>query len=255
MIWDQCTTGEIAEADRSRVAVLPLAATEQHGTHLPLATDRLIAEGICRALDADLGERLLVLPVPPVGYSAHHRGFPGTLSVTHEQLIESAASILECVLEDGFGNLLILNAHGGNIALGGVLAERMGERFPDARIVYTTWWLAAAEALRGITDGAPGATGHACEFETSLLLHLHPELVRTDKIAPGTNVPTFSWAESDMLKGAPARLQRSMAQMTRNGVFGDPTAASAEKGRAVLEAVVAALRPIVLDLSGDRISP
>lgn len=249
MIWDQSTSAEIAAADRSRVVILPLAATEQHGPHLPLATDRLIAEGICAALEARLGDRILVLPCPPVGYSMHHRGFAGTLSVTHQQLIDTAASILHCVFADGFKNVLILNAHGGNIALGGVLLESLGERFPDARIAFTSWWQAAAGSLRGLSETGPGGTGHACEFETSLLLHLHPHLVRADQIAAGTNQATFAWAESDMLNGSPARLQRSFLQMTANGVFGDPRAASAAKGESILRAVVDALAPILTDLN------
>ena len=249
VIWDQCTSAEIAAADRSRVVILPLAATEQHGPHLPLATDRLIAEGIGTALEARLGERILLLPFPPVGYSMHHRGFAGTLSVTHRQLIDTAASILACVFADGFKNVLILNAHGGNIALGGVLLESLGESFPDARIAFTNWWQAAADSLRGLSETGPGGTGHACEFETSLLLHLHPHLVRTAEIAAGTNQATFPWAESDMLQGSPVRLQRSFSQMTSNGVFGDPRSASAAKGEAILAAVVAALSPILTDLS------
>ena len=248
MIWDLCTTQEIAAADRSRVVILPLAATEQHGPHLPLATDRLIAEGICGGLETKLGDKILILPCPPVGYSMHHRGFAGTLSLTHAQLMESAATLLGCVQEDGFGNILVLNAHGGNIALAGVLMERLGERCPDARLAFTSWWQVAAEALGEITETGPGGVGHACEFETSLLLHLHPELVRREKIAAGTNVPTHAWAEGDMLRAAPVKLQRSMAQMTRNGVFGDPRTASAEKGRAILDAVIAALKPVILDL-------
>lgn len=248
MIWDLCTTEEIAAADRNRVVIFPLAATEQHGPHLPLATDRLIAEAICRALDAEFGDKVFVLPCPPIGYSMHHRGFSGTLSVRHRQFIDSAASMIDCVVEDGFHNLLILNAHGGNIASGGVLMEMIGERRPDLHIAFTSWWQAAGEALRGISETERGGTGHACEFETSLLLHLHPGLVRADKIGCGTNVPTFPWAESDMLNASAAKFQRSFAQMTANGVFGDPRMASAKKGEAMMNAVLTALEPILFDL-------
>jgi creatinine amidohydrolase len=179
----------------------------------------------------------------------HHRDFAGTLSVTHQQLIDTAASILRCVFVDGFKNVLILNAHGGNIALGGVLLESLGESFPDARIAFTSWWQVAADPLRGISESGPGGTGHACEFETSLLLHLHPDLVRADQIAAGTNQPTFAWAESDMLEGAPVRFHRSFAQMTTNGVFGDPRLASAAKGGAILRMIVDSLAPVITDLA------
>jgi len=102
---------------------------------------------------------------------------------------------------------------------------------------------------RACDEARPGGIGHACEFETSLLLHLRPDLVRSHKIAAGTNQPTFAWAESDMLRGSPARLHRSFSQMTTNGVFGDPRSASAAKGKAILGAVVAAIAPIIADLS------
>lgn len=248
MIWSQLTSPEIAALNRAAVVVLPLAATEQHGPHLPLATDLLIAEGICHALHQALPKLVLILPCPPVGYSAHHRGFAGTLSVPHEVLINYAAGMAESVIADGFKSLLILNAHGGNVALGGVLLEQLGERNPGAQIVFASWWQAAAGALRGITASGPGGTGHACEFETSLLLYLHPELVHRAEIAPGTNQPTHAWAETNMLHGSSARLQRNFSQMTTNGVFGDPTLASPEKGKAILDVVVASLSTMVGDL-------
>ncbi len=252
MIWDQLTTEALAQVDRKSVVILPLAATEQHGPHLPLATDRLIAEGICRGLDERWSDRTLILPCPPVGYSAHHRSFPGTLSVSHSELIGYARGIVDSVLADGFTNLLILNAHGGNIALGGVLQEALGETYPQAQIVFGSWWQLAAKELLSITESGSGGVGHACEFETSLMLHLHPGLVQKKKIVPGTNVATYPWAESDMLRGSQARLQRSMSQMTRNGVYGDPTAASAEKGVLILNTVVEALEPILNDLYSKK---
>lgn len=248
MIWDRLTTGELKRVDHASVVILPLAATEQHGPHLPLATDRLIAEGICRSIEARMSERVLILPCPPVGYSAHHRTFPGTLSVPHDILIGYARGMLECVLSEGFRNLLLLNAHGGNMALAGVLQESLGEACPAAQIASCSWWQAAADALLALSESGPGGAGHACELETSLMLHLHPEAVREDKIAPGTNVPTHPWAESDMLRGCPVRLHRSFSGMTRNGVFGNPVKASAEKGERILEAVLSALVPVLNDL-------
>lgn len=252
MIWDQLTSEELAQVDRSCVVILPLAATEQHGPHLPLATDRWIAEGICAAIERRLSEQILILPCPPVGYSAHHRAFPGTLSVTHTALMDYARGILECVLADGFQNLLLLNAHGGNMALAGVLQESLGETYPQAQIAGCSWWQAAGKELLALSESGPGGAGHACELETSLLLHLHPESVREDKIAPGTNVATYKWAESDMLRGSPVRLQRSLSQMTRNGVFGDPSKATAGKGKQILETVVNALVPVIEDLSSKK---
>lgn len=247
MIWDQLTTVELAALDRRCVAVLPLAATEQHGPHLPLATDRLIAEGICRGLNEEIAGKVLILPCPPVGYSAHHRGFVGTLTVSHATLMDYARGIAESVFSDGFSSLLILNAHGGNIALGGVLQESLGEKYPCKNLGFCSWWQAANTELLDISESGKGGAGHACELETSLMLHLHPEIVRTDRIQSGTNRPTWPWAESDMLRGAKVRLQRSMEQMTQNGVYGDPTIADASKGERIMKVVIKNLKTVVED--------
>ncbi len=248
------TSPELADADRRGVVVLPLAATEQHGPHLPLATDRLIAEGLAAALDAARPGRVLVLPCPPVGYSQHHRAFPGSLSVDHDTLIRYAEQTLACVLDDGFTRVLILNAHGGNQALGGVLLERLGRDHPGATLIFTSWWRAANEELLKLNDTGAGGVGHACEFETSLMLHLHPGLVRTDRIEDGGNRPTFDWAEADLLRGSAASLYRSIDTMTPNGVYGSPRAATADKGARIVAAVTDALTRIVDDLY-DHPSP
>lgn len=253
MIWDQLTSPQLASLDRRAVVLLPLAATEQHGPHLPLATDRLIAQAISHTTSQQRPDKVLVLPCPPVGYSQHHRAFAGTLSVAHDTLIRYAHEMIDGVVADGFDRILMLNAHGGNQALGGVLQEQLGEQYPNAMFVFTSWWRLAADELLPLNETGPGGVGHACEFETSLMLHLHPELVRPDKIEKGGNTPTFDWAASDMLRAGRASLYRSMRTMTPNGIFGDPTGATAEKGRAILDTVTAALVRLIDDLYDHKI--
>jgi len=253
MIWDQLTSPQLAAFDRKAVVLLPLAATEQHGPHLPLATDRLIAQAICHTASQQRPDRTLILPCPPVGVSAHHRAFPGTLSVQHSTLIHYARDMIDCVIADGFDRIFILNAHGGNQALGGVLQEQLGQHYSHATVVFTSWWRLAGEGLLPLNETGPGGVGHACEFETSLMLHLHPELVQQDKIEKGQNTPTFDWAEADMLRSSSASLYRAMDAMTPNGIFGDPTQATAVKGKAILDVVTAALLRIIDDLYSGKI--
>ena len=259
MILDRLTSPEVDALDRRAVVLLPLAATEQHGPHLPLATDRLIAEALAGALEAAEPDRVLLLPCPPVGHSAHHRAFAGSLSVEHDTLVRYAEEeMVGCLVADGFRRVLILNAHGGNQAACGVLLERLGARLgtgpagppPRARFAATTWWRAAADALRGVAESGPGGCAHAGEFETSLMLHLHPDRVRRDRIGPGSNQPSFSWAESDMLSGSPVSLHRPIHEMAPDGVYGSPPHATAAKGAAVVEA----LAPVVRDLHAAEFS-
>lgn len=248
MIWENLTSRQIAAVDRSTPVVLPMAAIEQHGPHLPLATDRLIIEHFCRVLDADLGRDVLILPTLSVGYSAHHMGFAGSLSLQHETFYRQAMDVLESALAHGFRNFVLFNGHGGNQAIGGVILEAFGGKHPECRVVFTSWWRLAGAELLDITETGPGGVGHACEFETSLVRVIAPELVDEEQVPERANTETPAWNGSDMLRGSRASLYRSLAEQTPTGVFGTPLAASLEKGHAITRVVVAALKPILADL-------
>lgn len=248
MIWDELTSPELAGLDRGTPVVLPVAATEQHGPHLPLATDRLIAEHFVGRLEETLSARVLILPTVAVGCSEHHMDFCGSLTLTHEHFAAQVLDVLGSVASHGFTNLVLFNAHGGNIAVTGVILETFGRRHPECQVVTMTWWHLAADALLGISETGPGGVGHACEFETSLMLHIAPQLVRLDALPENGLQPTYSWAESDMLRRGAASLYRPFRTMTTNGVVGEPRAASAEKGARISEVVVEKAREVVASL-------
>jgi creatinine amidohydrolase len=249
MIWQELVTTDFASLDRATPAVLPVAAIEQHGPHLPLATDRMIAEHFAAMLDARLGRHVLVLPSAPIGCSSHHMEFAGSLTLGHETFIAVAQQTLQAAWVHGFRNFLVLNAHGGNQGACQVLLEQFGGTHPDAQVVVATWWRAAADELLALNESGPGGIGHACEFETSLMLHIAPHLVRRDAIPPRANLPTFDWAEGDLIRGPRAALYRTMKQMTPHGVYGEPSAASAEKGERIAAIVCDALCRMLADLA------
>lgn len=248
MIWDHLASPQIAGLDRNIPVLLPMAATEQHGPHLPLSTDRLIGEYYANQLNLLINEQVLILPSISVGCSSHHLDFPGTLSISHQTFSQQVHDIVNSVIHHGFQKIILFNSHGGNQGIGQVLTEQLAYQYPQAQFVMITWWRIALDALTKITETGPGGTGHACEFETSLMLLIAPHLVIKENIKPGENNPTFSWAEGDMLHGSKATYYRSMKQMTSNGVFGDPAAASLEKGVKIRDAVLAPLKQIVIDL-------
>ncbi len=251
MIWDELTSPFIEALDRNIPVILPVAATEQHGPHLPLATDRMIGWHFAHSLHLKIPEQVLVLPPVAIGCSNHHMDFAGTLTVSHDTFSTYVEDILESVLAHDFNNIIILNSHGGNQGAGQVILERLG---PEAnRLVLVTWWRLAAEALKKISETGPGGVGHACELETSLMMHIAPHLVKEDEIVRGENQKTFGWAEADMLRGGKASLYRSMYEMTPNGVYGDPTRASAKKGEQISNLVVQSLKYLVLDLIEKKI--
>jgi creatinine amidohydrolase len=250
MNWDQLTSPALGKVNRKTPVVLPMAAIEQHGAHLPLATDRLITEHFCAQLNDTLKDKVLILPTIAVGCSTHHMDFPGSLTLSHETFLRTALEMLNSAAAHGFTRFFLLNGHGGNQGIGQVIMEQFGATHPRCTIAFSSWWRVAADELLAITETGPGGVGHACEFETSLLLLIAPHLVNSAAIKRGGNyrVATPDWARSDMLRGSRASLYTSMKDGTINGVFGDPTNSSADKGRRITAAVATQLVKILREL-------
>jgi creatinine amidohydrolase len=250
MNWQELTSSALGKMNRRTPVVLPTGAVEQHGPHLPLATDRMIVEHLCAGLNRELKNQVLILPMLAVGCSAHHLDFPGSLTLTHETFLRAAKEMLSSAATHGFTRFLILNGHGGNQGIGQVIMEQFGAEHPNCKIAFTSWWRVAGKELLGITETGAGGVGHACEFETSLMLLIAPQLVNRKAIVSGGNyrVPQPDWARGDMLHGSRASLYATMRAMTINGVFGDPRKSSAEKGRSISAAATKQLVKILKDL-------
>jgi creatinine amidohydrolase len=248
MIWDQLNYRQMENLNRNIPVLLTLAATEQHGPHLPLATDRLIGEHFASRLNAAMEDTILILPSMGIGCSGHHMGFAGTLSLSHACFASVLKEIIFSVLQHGFRKIILFNSHGGNQGIAQVALETLGQEHPEAHIVGVTWWVIAREALKEISESGPGGTGHACELETSLMERIAGELVDKTQIQRGTYTSVFTWADGDMLNSPKASYYRSFRSMTGGGVFGDPTKSSPEKGERITTAVVSALRKVVADL-------
>lgn len=253
MKWEFLTSPELGQVDRHLPVVVPIAAVEQHGPHLPLATDSLIADHFMTELNREAPQEVLILPTIRVACSEHHMFFPGTLTVIHETFLAYLMEVAGSIIRHSFREIIIFNCHGGNLGIGQVALEKLGYRNPEVRFTLVTWWKLAAQPLAGVQESGAGGVGHACEFETSLLQFFAPELVRTDLIPPEmTNVPAFVWAEGDMLRGGAASVYRRMDQMTPNGVYGAPFLANAKKGQIISRLVVSALSQLIRDLKTQR---
>lgn len=246
MKWEKLTTLEIDALDRSIPVILNIAAIEQHGPHLPLETDARIGAHFLNELDARHSGKVLILPQVAVCASAHHMSFAGTLTVQHTTLLAYVSDILSSVAAHGFRNILLFNSHGGNQAIGQVILESFGAKHPDCRIAMLTWWRIATEALLEVQESGFGGVGHACEFETSLMLLIDPASVRKDRVPGYSHVMTHDWANSDLLRGGRGALFRTMAEISGgSGVVGDPSLASAEKGNTITRIVVDSLTEII----------
>ena len=248
MFWDQLTSSQLGALNKQTPVLLNIAAIEQHGAHLPVATDRMIGEYFSGLLNNEIGDQVLILPIVAVGCSDHHMGFSGTLSLSHDTFSSVVKEMIQSVLNHGFYNIILLNSHGGNQGIMQVIVEQLGFANPNAHIIGATWWNLAKEELLKITETGPGGTGHACEFETSLMKKIAPSLVQESLIKEGANVSSFSMADGDMLYGAKVSFYRTMKELTPNGVFGKPINSSAEKGERIASCVTAALKQLVLEM-------
>ena len=163
-------------------------------------------------------------------------------------LLEQLKDLANSVVHHGFKNLILLNSHGGNQAIGQSFFEIFGHRNPEVHLVFATWWKLAIAELKELNESGRGGAGHAGEFETSLMLQIAPHLVHLDQVKAKENKATFDWAEGDMIYGSQASYFRTMKQMTPGGVFGDPSFASKEKGEEISKIILGKLKTIVSDL-------
>ena len=207
------------------LCVLPVGAVEQHGRHLPASTDTDIATALCRAASARSGAPLL--PTLWAGSShAHTTAWPGTLSLSPRLLIDVVVELATWIRASGFTRLLLVNAHVGNAAPLRVAVDEIRAR-GELRVGLVSWYELTPEIAAEVTADADDWHAHAAE--TSLMLHLRPELVDRDEI------------RDDEDRTGDLVLSYTVAETSREGLTGAPSRASAEQGAALFEAVVAAL--------------
>jgi creatinine amidohydrolase len=245
MKWVERNSTQLGGVSKETICVLPLGATEQHGPHLPVGTDQFIADGIAERLDSACGGKLLILPGLPAGCSAHHLAFPGTLSLEHHTFADAVIQVVRTAASHGLRRFLLLNAHGGNVAIGAVITEQLSSVCPEVEAICGTWFRMAADELRPLVEGAHPAVGHACEFETSVMMVLRPELVDADAIVDEGTPPSSPLFQSDMLTAGPVVRSVPFHEFTRSGVWGKPSLASAQKGEAILESVVRTIKELL----------
>ena len=222
------TWTEVRElAPQVRVVLLPVGSCEQHGHGMALATDITLATAVCREVSRRLYPSVLVAPPLPWGLSDHHLGFPGTISLHPETFYAVIRDVITSLLGHGFRRFLLVNGHGGNIALDDVVCVRLRRETDVDFVAALTYFLLSPEPV-----------GHAGEVEASYALALAPELVKRARLTPGHPVGGLP----DL---APAVVPWAFHEMTQTGNIGDPTLATTEQGRALLAPMLDRLCEIV----------
>jgi creatinine amidohydrolase len=227
--------------DKSLPVIVPLGSIEQHGYHLPLSVDTTQVRAIAQRAEVQLGAAALFLPTLWLACSEHHKDFPGTISVAPSLYSENIKSIVRSVLRAGFTKIFFLNGHGGNEtpaaqALTELVAE--DDAADAAYLVFSSWWQVARDALDPQRHGmTTPAINHACEYETSMMLALCSDLVDLAAAVDQSPVLKSPWLQSP--GGAKVRQFRRFHRLTAGGSIGRPSAGTAAKGAAMLEAVTA----------------
>ena len=216
---------------KTRRAIIPVGSLEQHGQHLPVSTDSVIAEHISKLVAQNVGA--FVLPVMAYGVSFEHKPM-FNVSIRNSTLTTTICDACISLAENKIREIIILNGHHGNMGALQYIAQELQGRIPRAVSVHTIhYW----QSLHHGFD-------HAGEVETSLILAIAPELVRMDRAAPNSKRLSKSKVAYSSMTNTPG----SFPKITGNGVWGNPRKASAEKGKKWIEEITANLSKTITEL-------
>jgi creatinine amidohydrolase len=239
--YERLTWPEVRQAaGDDRVALIPVATLEDHGPHLPIDADLRIVAEICRRAAEQAADEVVLLPAIPHGYSPHHMDFPGPITIAWDTFTRYCTDVGRSLADHGFRRMLFLNGHGSNQNLVETAARLVMVERPAvlaAAAFYLTSQQGAAEIER-VRDSARGGLAHACELETSIYLAIDPDAVDMAKAVDERSYPEGEHAWLDWSDG-PLKLMPWWSSFSRTGVQGEPTLATAEEGKALLEAAVA----------------
>ncbi len=249
--WRNLSWPEFEGLDPARtLALQPVGAIEQHGPHLPVGVDAIIAEAVARlaAAQAQGDFTILILPATQVGKSTEHLAYPGTLTLGAETLTRLWTEIGDSVARAGLRKLVFLNAHGGQPQVMEIVAREMRVRHGMVALASGWWSAGLPEGLLPEDEMRHGI--HAGAVETAMMLHLAPELVRMEhagNFAPATAAVAARFARLRMV--GPMQIGWMAQDLHPSGAAGDATLATAEIGRALVEGVARRYAELLQDVA------
>ena len=255
--WADLSTRDFAQLDPARtIAVLPVAATEQHGPHLPLSVDSVLADGIVAASLPHLAPELsvLFLPTQAVGLSPEHARFPGTLTLRAETVLRLWTEIGESVAAAGVRKLLLFNSHGGQVSVMDLVARDLRARLN--LLVYSCSWFnlplndAQGQDLNALFSAEEHRFGiHGGDIETSMMLALAPARVQMDRARHFASTAQLRAQQFPILgNGRSAKLGWQTQDYHPAGAVGHAAAATAAKGEALVQAAGRTLAQLLAEL-------
>jgi len=239
--YERLTWPEVRRAaGEERVALIPVGTLEDHGPHLPVDTDVRIITEICNRAAAEAPDEIVLLPTIPHGYDPHHMDFPGPISIAWDTFTKYCKDVGTSLAHHGFKRMLYYNGHGSNQNLVEMAARLVMIDYPET-LAAAAFYLVSAEGIRAveeIRESGFGGMAHADELETSIYLSIDPDAVAMDKAVDEQGYPAGENAKLEWWADGPLRLMPWWSSFSRTGVQGSPTLATAEKGKALLDAAV-----------------
>ena len=230
------------DSECTKVILIPIGHTEQHGYHLPLSVDTIIIEAIAKGTATLLPTRSFSLPVMPYGVSTHRSSFAATMNAGGRAFEDFWLSVIDVLVARGFDRFYLMSGHGGNTSFLVNIVKYAGER--HRRIFCATTWLhtsgrIGAEALQKYRTSPIGGMGHACELETAFLLHLQPDLCHMERVVDEMDFVSTPDYYMDWIEGGSLVANPPWDDDTKTGAYGAGSHGTAEKGRLWLEAAIA----------------
>lgn len=224
---------DVAGLSKDTPIVIPVAALEQHGRHMPLFTDSLLLGEVLRRVKESTGDRVLFAPLQWLGNSEHHLDFPGTMTASPRVYLDLLRDMVENFVFHDFRRIVLLNGHGGNIVPMQQAMFELRQKYrqrSDLLLLSTTYWTLGGKPWESNPSLTQRQMGHACEWETSMMLRIRPELV-----GDLSQVKEVDWG----VAFSPAQRAWITKDRTEPGHIGDPRFASAEKGETLFQTFTA----------------
>jgi creatinine amidohydrolase len=228
VVLSRLTWKDVDALSRDLVVLIPTGSCEQHGPHLPLFTDSILATAAAEAVEAQLPDKTLLTPCLWLGASGHHLAMAGTLSASFPAYMGALQSVIDSLIPHGFYRFYVINGHGGNTEPNGVALRELKQRNLNCTFGHSGYFSFIGSEIESIMEGPLKDIRHACEAEASLMLHIAPELVRKDLL------------RNDGLRASPnvKGVIHHFDEITEEGSLGYATLANADKGKRLFDLAV-----------------